>query len=218
MTIHNFNMCFPELEDKMTDKGRFYKTPSGVWYPSVTTVISSKLEKGLEKWKDLVGEEEAERLKNAGALRGTALHNNVEKWFEGTLDETKVHHAELVYFRPIKKKLEQHLNSVLAVESALYSDVMQTAGRMDLFGIYGRKLSLIDFKTARKPKLKEHLEKYKMQLSVYARMIQERLGIYPEQAVLLIATSGVSGAQTIILNKSEYLTYLKQFMTIRQGF
>ena len=46
--------------------------------PSVTTILkateSEDKKESLARWKDRVGEVEADRIKNTAALRGTAMH------------------------------------------------------------------------------------------------------------------------------------------------
>ena len=49
-----------ELEDLKTqtiDKKRFYETPDGNLYPSITTVLSVRNKKGLFEWRKRVGDE-----------------------------------------------------------------------------------------------------------------------------------------------------------------
>ena len=51
--------------------------------PSVTTIISATKDQSfLIKWKNRVGHEEAERIKNYSSKRGTAMHKFIEKYIQ----------------------------------------------------------------------------------------------------------------------------------------
>jgi len=45
---------FEELKTKTVDKKRFYVTPEGNEYPSITTVLSPRGKEGLMKWRKRV--------------------------------------------------------------------------------------------------------------------------------------------------------------------
>ena len=55
--------------------------------PSVTTILkateSEDKKESLSRWKDRVGEVEADRIKNVAALRGTAMHTYLEHYVKG---------------------------------------------------------------------------------------------------------------------------------------
>ena len=68
----------PELKAKNIDGKRFYETPEGEAYPSITTVLGQRDKKGLMEWRKRVGEEVANYVGRKAANRGTHLHNMVE--------------------------------------------------------------------------------------------------------------------------------------------
>ena len=41
----------PELETKTVDRKRFYLTPEGKMYPSITTVLGKRKSEGLFEWR-----------------------------------------------------------------------------------------------------------------------------------------------------------------------
>ena len=53
---------------------RYYKTPEGKHYPSVTTVTGMMNKVWLAKWKKAVGEEKANKISRKASLRGTRYH------------------------------------------------------------------------------------------------------------------------------------------------
>ena len=55
----------------------------GLRLPSVTTVLAkTKDQSYLTNWKNKVGHEEAERIKNLSSKRGTAMHKFIEKYIQ----------------------------------------------------------------------------------------------------------------------------------------
>ena len=55
----------------------------GIRLPSVTTILAkTKDQSYLTTWKNKVGYEEAERIKNYSSRRGTAMHKFIEKYVQ----------------------------------------------------------------------------------------------------------------------------------------
>ena len=63
---------FPELETKTIDKKRYYITPEGNEYPSITTVLSPRNKEGLMKWRKKVGNDVATHIANKACLLYTS--------------------------------------------------------------------------------------------------------------------------------------------------
>ena len=74
---------FPVLKTKTVDKKRFYVTPEGNEYPSITTVLSPRNKEGLMKWRKRVGEKVANHICNKAATRGTKVHKMCEDYLNG---------------------------------------------------------------------------------------------------------------------------------------
>ena len=73
----NFNHVdvkdIPNLESVTLENGtRYYMTPDGKKYPSVTTVLSAFNKEGLIEWRNAVGEEEANKIARRAAKIGRA--------------------------------------------------------------------------------------------------------------------------------------------------
>ena len=62
-----------DINTEMVDGKRYYVSPSGEKYPSITTVISnnSKKQAGLAKWRARVGKKKAALITAKSARRGT---------------------------------------------------------------------------------------------------------------------------------------------------
>ena len=67
-----------------TQGSRTYQV-GGFNLPSVTTVLNkTKDQSYLKKWRDKVGDEEAQRIFNLSSKRGTAMHKFLEKHIENS--------------------------------------------------------------------------------------------------------------------------------------
>ena len=194
MRIFN-HVKFPELdfnlESETTDSGRIYITPEGNRYKSITTILGSEPNQGIENWVKRVGEEEANRIKKKSADRGTKLHKLCEDYINNEVTEAK--YKSLMpdlksNFLNFKKLLDEHVGDVYAQEQALYSDKYRMAGRVDLICKWKGQPAIVDFKTANKAKKEEWIENYFMQCTAYALMFAERTGKWIDDIVVLIST------------------------------
>jgi len=177
-----------ELETEYVDGKRFYVTPTGEKYPSVTTVLSSLTKEGITEWVERVGVEQANKIRTQAATRGTKVHSicedyirNVDNYFSGHMP------SNVMMFKQIQPYLDEHLDRVYGIEIPLYSHTLKTAGRCDLVGRLHGITSILDYKTSTKPKNKEWIENYFIQATVYAMMIEEMYGFKVPQIAIAIA-------------------------------
>jgi len=188
MIFNHVNVnTFETLEQITQEDGvRFYKTPSGNKYPSITTILSAQSKQGLLEWRKKVGEEQANKISKAAASRGTKLHAYVENYLNNVnaIDEMSFIQKEL--FTSILPELHK-IDNIHVQEQKLYSDYLRLAGTVDCIGEYEGKLAVIDFKTSSKLKKKEWISSYFMQCAAYAIMYEERTGIPISKLVILIA-------------------------------
>ena len=144
-----------EMNTVTIDGKRYYVTPQGNKYPSITTVISnnSKKQKSLAKWRARVGKEKAQGISTRSATRGTRYHKLVEDYLNNILDKTKYKDMPLPWFMfNTSQKVLDRINNIYLQEAALYSDVLKIAGRVDCIAEFDGVLSIIDFKTSAKQK------------------------------------------------------------------
>ena len=141
--------------------------------PSVTTILSAtqseEKKASLAKWKARLGDHQADRVRDIAAMRGTAMHTYLEGYVRGTghKDLTSVgREAE-----PMAKKIISDglcdLNEVWGSEVTLYYPELY-AGATDVVGIYNGRESIVDFKQTNKPKRREWVDDYFVQLGAYA--------------------------------------------------
>ena len=201
---------FPELKTKTVDKKRYYITPEGNEYPSITTELSPRNKEGLMKWRKKVGNDVATHIANKAAVRGSKVHKMCEDYLNG-LDMEKHKKDFLPYclFNELKNQTFDNINGVIGQELVLYSDKYKVAGRTDLIANYKGELSIVDFKTSTNERKDSYNENYYIQTSAYAEMFEELTGQPINQIVILVVTEdGI--VQEFIKDKQEYIPLLEQ--------
>ena len=208
MFVHN-EVSVPELSTKNINRKRFYQTPDGKLYPSITTVLNKKKMEGISEWRKKVGEDVANYIARTAANRGTKVHHMCEDFLNNNLDEEvhKKNFLPYVLFSQLKPTLMQKVNNILAQECGLYTNKYKVAGRVDCIAEYNGVPSIIDFKTSTKERNDDWNESYYIQASAYAEMFEERTGIAINQIVILVVTEdGV--VQEFVKDKGEYIPKL----------
>ena len=176
--------------------------------PSVTTILkateSEDKKESLARWKDRVGEVEADRIKNVAALRGTAMHTYLEHYVKGgnVLDLTDLGREASSMGQMIIEKGFPDLHEVWGVECTLHYPGLY-AGQTDMCGVYQGRESIIDFKQSNKPKRDEWIGDYKLQLVAYAMAHDQVYGTSIEQGVILMCTPD-NFFQRFLVNGSEF--------------
>jgi len=205
----------PKLTRETTESGRRYFTPEGNAYPSITTVLSILSKEAIKAWRARVGTEEANKISRQAAGRGTAVHKLAEDYIDNVEDwKGKQQPANLFMFNTIKPLIDENINNIWFQEEFLYSDKLQTAGQVDCIAEWDGELSVIDFKTSRRPKSVDQIQNYFMQASFYAAAFLERTGVPIKQAVILIAVDDHE-PQVFKINTFDYLEH---FLAVRKKF
>ena len=196
----------PEILTENINGKRFYVTPEGKKYPSITTVLSGRNKEGINRWRNHVGNDVANQIMRSAAKRGTAVHTLVEDYLNNE-ELSKQDVLPLALFTLLKPELD-NINNIRIQEGGLYSDEYGVAGRVDCIADYKGKLSVIDFKTSTKEKKEEWVENYFIQGSAYCQMYEERYSQPIDQVVILIVTED-GAVQTFTKEKKDYLPLLK---------
>ena len=170
---HNNSYIYPKTVRTTIDGKRHYDINGGKWkLPSVTTILSAtqsaEKRESLERWRKREGAENAARIVEQSGARGTAMHKILEKWIleEGYMDMTTVGQEA---HNMAKQVIEQGLCNVseyFGSEVTLYYPGLY-AGQTDLVGLHKNDMAVIDFKQTNKPKRREWIEDYCIQLAAY---------------------------------------------------
>lgn len=208
---HGFK--FPSLADNTTENGRWYTTPDGNVYPSVTTVLGTQEKPHLIEWKKKVGEERAKQILFQASIRGTAIHTICEEYINGTYHKTNHMSLNVATFQSIRPIIDNNINNVWAQEVGVYSDRLKVAGRTDLLAEWKNELAVIDFKSSLRIKDEDQVKDYFMQESVYAACLYEMFGIIVKKIVTIMA---VDNEEPIVFEKEPF-QYLRPFIVIRNN-
>ena len=198
----------PKLTQLNENGTRYYVTPSGNKYPSITTVLSAYNRKAIFEWRQRVGSEEANKISGKASTRGTKLHKNCEDYINNK-DPIFKTPFETVLFNSIKPTLHR-INNVYAQELRMFSDHLRIAGTVDCVGEFDGKLSVIDFKTANRQKDPSYIENYFMQCSAYAIMFEEIFEIPVSQIVVAIAVED-DNPQVFVEKRNTHVKRLLHF-------
>jgi len=168
----NSSYRYPKTVREMVEGQRHYILNEEK-LPSVTTILSAtqsaEKRESLAAWRLRVGEAEATRIVDSAGARGTAMHKILEKYIlgEGYLDETTVgKQAHNMALQVIQSGLS-NLTEYYGTECTLYYPGLY-AGQTDLVAIHKGEDAIIDFKQTNKPKRREWIEDYCLQLAAYA--------------------------------------------------
>jgi len=93
----------------------------------------------------------------------------------------------------------------MGIELPLYSKSLGCAGRTDLVAEYDGVLSIIDFKTSRKPKKEEWIESYFLQSTVYSMMFEWTYKIAVPRIAIIITVDDEKTPQTFVMERSKYV-------------
>jgi hypothetical protein len=158
--------------------------------PSVTTILGkTKDQEFLKKWKAKVGEAKAEEIKNLSSRRGTAMHKYLECYIEskGYEDLTDIG----VQAKPMAQKIidiglapvdEWYGSEVILYYPGLY------AGSTDLVCRHNGMDTIIDFKQANRPKNKDWIDDYYLQIAAYCMAHDYVYNSQIQQGIIMVCT------------------------------
>jgi genome maintenance exonuclease 1 len=200
---HVGNGDLQDLESStLSDGSRFYITPTGQKYPSVTTVVGWEKREFFKEWREKNPEESKRILAN-----GTKVHEMVEDYLNNKEVERDDYRAYEQFDN--LKVLLHNISDIRAQEVPLYSHLLGLAGRVDCVASYNGTPSIIDFKTSKRLKSKEDIEDYFCQATAYAIMWQQMTGEKIPQIAILI-TTGYGEVQEFLEDPYNYVPILKK--------
>lgn len=177
----------PKLEREHIGEKRLYFKPENKdkKYISITTITSFFNRDIFISWRKRVGNEEADKITKASTKRGTDLHTLNECYLQ-SISPPDVPEISKKLFEINKPALDK-IGKILGIELGMYSDFLGIAGTCDLIAEYDGDISIIDYKTSKKPKPREWLEHYFVQCCAYSCMLYELTGIEAKKLVIIMS-------------------------------
>ena len=206
---------YPKCTRSLIEGNRHYDINQEM-LPSVTTIIqetqSDEKKASLANWRQRVGENEAERIKNTAAARGTLMHSFLEYYVRGDklLDLSDEGQVASGMGRVIIDQGFSELKEIWGSEVTLFYPGLY-AGSTDLCGIYSEHESIIDFKQTNKPKRKEWIDDYFVQLGAYAMAHDVIYRTCIDQGVILMCSKD-GFFQKFISNGEEFTRFKHKFL------
>jgi genome maintenance exonuclease 1 len=194
--------------DRTTLEGkRHYCLPDGSKVPSVTTILDrtkpAEQREALANWKKRVGEQQAQTITTEAANRGTRMHAYLERYILS--DDMKPlpgnPFAHPSWFMAAEVILQGlcNVDEYWGSEVPLYYSGLY-AGTTDCVGIWKGRPAIMDFKQTNKPKRREWISDYFIQLAAYAQAHDHMHGTDIDTGVILMA------AQPKLLEDNTYTT------------
>ena len=196
-----------------TPEGRRYATPDGQKLPSVTTVLSAttpkeKIEK-LNEWRNRVGHKKAQEITTEAAGRGTRMHKFIEDYIKtGILSDPGSNPYSIQSHKMADSIIRQGLSKcdeAWGTEVPLYFPSVY-AGTTDLCGVHEGAEAIMDHKQTNKPKKREWIEDYFIQLCAYAVAHNEVHGTKIRKGVIFMCDP-TALYQEFIIEGSEFDKY-----------
>ena len=211
----NKKFIYPKSQRSLIQGSRHYDINDKL-LPSVTTIISAtqseEKRQSLANWKARLGATAADRVRDIASLRGTAMHTYLEAYVRGTghKDLTSVgREAEPMAQQIINQGLSG-LEEIWGSEVTLYYPDLY-AGATDVVGIYNSRESIIDFKQTNKPKRREWIDDYFIQLGAYAMAHNYVYGTKIQQGVILMCSKD-KFFQRFEVSDKEFVNYQHAFL------
>ena len=171
---------YTKLSRTSLDGKRVYACPDGNAVASVTTILDSTKDKThLLEWRKRVGEETAKRITKEASGMGTRMHKYIENYINdgswGTPGSNPYSQQAFKMAKIVHENALKDVNEIWGSEVSLYFPKIY-AGTTDCVGEYKGNPCIIDFKQTNKPKKKEWVEDYFLQLVAYAEAHNEVYG------------------------------------------
>ncbi len=204
----------PKLDRETIDGVRYYKVPDDdelLKLVSITSITSHFNKEIFVNWRKKVGNEEADRITKSATSRGTDMHTLTEHYLLNE-DLPKVQPLSDFLFKIAKPKLNL-INSIYTLEGSLYSKHLGIAGTVDCIAEYNGELSIIDFKTSKKPKPRDWIEHYFVQAMAYGCMFYELTGISIKKLVIIMACENGECIVYEEYDKTKYIKLLQKYIS-----
>ena len=205
---------YAKIDRTTVDGKRHYCLPNGDRVPSVTTILDrtkpqEKID-ALNNWRKRVGETQAQQITTEAANRGTRMHSYLESYVLSSdmkpLPANPYAHPSWFMAAEVILKGLTNVDEFWGSEVPVYYSGLY-AGTTDCIGVWKGRPAIIDFKQTNKPKKREWIEDYFIQLAAYAQAHNVTHGTDINTGVIMMAAQ----PQTLVdgsYSAPEYLEFV----------
>lgn len=216
MIVNRYN--YSPLNRTTIEGKRHYCLPDGSKVPSVTTILDrtkpQEKREALANWKKRVGEAQAQQITTEAANRGTRMHAYLEHYVlqedMKPLPSNPFAHPSWFMAAEVILKGLCHVDEFWGVEVPVYYSGLY-AGTTDCVGVWKGRPAIMDFKQTNRPKKREWIEDYFLQLAAYAQAHDHMHGTDIDQGVILMC------AQPKLFEDGTYSTPEYQEFTVEKA-
>ena len=221
--MYNPKFNYQPIPRVVLDGKRFYATPDGKNLPSVTTILDKtkppeKVE-ALNQWRRRVGIEKAQQITTEAANRGTRMHTYLEQYVKDGVIKERGSNPYSWPSHAMAKVVVEHglknVNEFWGIEVPLYFPGIY-AGTTDGAGIHLNEEAILDYKQTNKPKKREWIDDYFMQLCAYAEAHNELHGTKINKGVVLMCVKPDLDEQFNITKPPEYQEFILEGFEFEQ--
>ena len=205
MTLLKPKFIYTPVTREQVDGRRLYATPTGDKVPSVTTILdktkSEESKAALQRWRKSVGEAKAQEITVEAAGRGTRMHKFLEDYVtNGIMNEpgsNPYSQQSNKMANVIKEQGLIHVDEFWGLEVPLYYEGLY-AGTTDCVGVWKGQEAIIDYKQTNKPKKREYIDDYFVQLTAYAQAHNKLHGTNIRTGVILMCSANFEYQEFVI--------------------
>jgi hypothetical protein len=213
--MYNPKFEYKKLSRTEVNGARRYTTPDGYALPSVTTILSATKSQesvqALQQWKKRMGEDRAQQITTEAANRGTRMHSYLEQYIkDGALKERGSNPYSWESHAMAEIVIAQGLTNVSefwGIEVPLYFPRVY-AGTTDGCGIHLNQESILDYKQSNKPKKREWIEDYFLQLVFYGTAHNELYGTDIRKGVIMMCVKPEVDSKFTITQPPQYQEFI----------
>ena len=207
------------LKKENINGSRKYITPDGHALPSVTTILSAtqpeEKKKALQELRKRVGYQKAQEITTEAAGRGTRMH----KWLEtyvltddrGTPGSNPYSIQSHKMAQTIIDKGLINCDEFWGTEISLYFPEIY-AGTTDLVGLHDGQEAIMDHKQTNKPKKREWIDDYFIQMTAYADAHNALYGTNIQKGVIFMCSKD-NEYQEFIVEGQEFDKYHQMWLS-----
>ena len=213
--LYNPKFDYQPIPREHVNGRRLYATPDGNKLPSVTTILdatkSEESKRALQNWRARVGAEAAQAITTEAANRGTRMHTYLEQYVrDGVIKDRGTNPFSWASHAMAHTVVEhglKHVSEFWGIEVPLYFPKVY-AGTTDGAGIHLNEEAILDYKQTNKPKRREWIDDYFVQLCAYAEAHNELHGTRIRKGVVLMCVNPQLDEQMNMLTQPQYQEFV----------